>query len=106
MRCENDFATCHQKSAATARDTTRPLITFDGGDGDAPERAVIIKGARNGREGITAEAVWVAKNHPAWRKDRQSLIAGTKSYDRIEYVTPEGRRTIYFDITDFFGKLN
>jgi hypothetical protein len=80
------------------------LITFEGGDGEAPEHAVVIKGARNGREGVTAESGWIAKTHPDWRMGRQSLITGTKTYDRIEYVTPQGRKTIYFDISDFFGK--
>ena len=102
--CESELIVCRQKSAETARDPRRPLITFDGGDGESPERAVIIKGARNGREGVTAEYVWIAKTHPDWRLDRQSLITGTKNYDRIEYVTPQGRKTIYFDISDFFGK--
>ena len=103
-RCESEFVACREKSAEAVRDPTRPLITFDGGDGEAPDRAVIIKGARNGREGVTAESVWIAKTHPDWHKDRQSLITGTKIYDRIEYVTPLGRKTIYFDISDFFGK--
>jgi hypothetical protein len=103
-RCESELVACREKSAKAARDPTRPLITFDGGDGEASDRAVVIKGARNGREGVTAESVWIAKTHPDWRKDRQSLIAGTKIYDRIEYATPQGRKTIYFDISDFFGK--
>jgi hypothetical protein len=103
-RCESELVACRQKSAEVARDPTRPLITFEGGDGEALEHAVVIKGARNGREGVTAESVWIAKTHPDWRKDRQSLITGTKTYDRIEYVTPQGRKTIYFDISDFFGK--
>jgi hypothetical protein len=68
-RCESELAACEQKSADAARDPTRPLISFGGGDGETPERAVIIKGARNGREGIMAESVWVAKTHPDWRKD-------------------------------------
>jgi hypothetical protein len=49
-RSESELAACRQKSAEAARDPTRPLISFDGGDGEAPEHAVIIRGARNGRD--------------------------------------------------------
>jgi hypothetical protein len=42
---------------------------------------------------------------PGFVKGTQALMnSGGKSYDRIEITTREGKKTIYFDITDFFGK--
>ena len=55
---------------------------------------------------LDAEARWIRKTHPGWRKGGQALLGDKgKSYDRIEYATPDGKtKTIFFDITDFFGK--
>jgi hypothetical protein len=104
--CFDEFKVCQRRSVDASLDS-RPLITFEGGDGSSPERAIVIKGAVTGREGIRAEALWIGINHPEWRKGRQSLVAGQdgKYYDVINYTDDAGgSRTIYFDITDFFGK--
>jgi hypothetical protein len=96
--------------AAPAKDK-KPVkigrITFEGGDGSSMEQAVVIKGAKDSEEGIDAEAKWVKKVHGKWTKDRQALLdQNGKKYDRIEYTTPKGEKmTVYFDITDFFGKF-
>ncbi len=96
--------------AAPAKDK-KPLkigkITFEGGDGSSIETAVVIKGAKDTEEGIEAEAKWVRKVHRNWTKGTQALLdQNGRKYDRIEYSTPEGgTKTIYFDITDFFGKF-
>jgi len=81
-------------------------IVYEGGDGSSMEKAIIIK-APNNAAGVHAESDWIRKNHPRWRKIKQSLVGGDnrKMYDRIDYDTPQGEtKTIYFDITDFFGK--
>ena len=79
----------------------------EGGDGSSIERAVVIKNAKNEVEGVDAEAKWVRKVHPGWRKGNQALMNKKgKSYDRIDYMTPDGEtKTLYFEITDFFGKF-
>jgi hypothetical protein len=81
-------------------------IVFEGGDGSSMEQAVVIKHARNEEQGVDAEAKWIKKVHPGWQKGEQSLLSHKdKSYDRIAYATPDGKTmTIFFDITDFFGK--
>jgi hypothetical protein len=104
--CFEEFKACRRKLMDPKLDS-RPLITFEGGNGSSPESAVVIKGAVTGREGIRAEALWIGINHPEWRKEQQSLVTGQdgKHYDAIDYIdNTGGRRTIYFDITDFFGK--
>lgn len=103
------------KSASTTNTVSKskkpPLkigkITFEGGDGSSIENAVIIKGAKNSSEGVAAESKWVNKVHPGWKKGNQALLSeGDRSYDKIDYVTPSGEaKEIYFDITDFFGKM-
>lgn len=105
QQCLQEFATCRRESAKPY--DTRPLITFSGGDGSTIEAAIVITGAKGSIEGIVAEALWVAKRHPDWRKDSQALLNNSgKVYDRIGYVTAAGeRKTLFFDITDFFGKL-
>jgi len=82
-------------------------LVFEGGDGSSIEQAVIVKNAKNEEEGVDAEAKWIRKIHPGWRKGNQALLnKNGKSYDRIEYATPDGRtQTIFFDITEFFGKF-
>ena len=81
-------------------------IVYKGGDGSSMEQAVIIK-APNNAAGVDAESDWIRKNHPGWRKGNQALVGGDggKMYDRIDYTTPQGKTiTIYFEVTDFFGK--
>jgi len=82
-------------------------LRFEGGDGSSMEKAVIVKNAKNEMEGIDAEAKWIHKLHRRWRKGNQALMRKDgKSYDRIEYTTPDGtKKIIFFDITDFFGKF-
>jgi len=86
--------------------TGKKGISFQGGDGSSMAKAVVIKGAQNSFTGVAAESRWIRQNHPDWRKMKQALLSeGGKHFDRIEYRTPGGEtRTVYFDITDFFGK--
>ena len=81
-------------------------IVFAGGDGSSIEQAVLIRNAKGEEEGVAAESHWVRTVHPGWRKGDQALLSDKgRSYDRIEYRTPKGEtKTLYFDITDFFGK--
>jgi len=80
-------------------------IEYSGGDGSSMAKAVIIAGAADTFAGIQAENDWIKINHPGWRKKRQSLMhSDGKAYDYNEYTThTRETKTIYFDITDFFG---
>jgi hypothetical protein len=79
--------------------------------GDSAATAVLVV-AKNETEGIDRETIWM-RFHPcdgtnAWSK---RLVAtshsGGRTYDAISYVCPTNRatRTVFFDITPFFGKL-
>jgi hypothetical protein len=103
--CDKEFAPC-AKAKLQARRKERPLIRFRGGDGSSQATAVMIEGAQNEPEGITAESLWILKHHEGWRKAHQALIhGGSRSFDAIDYETPDGKHTVWFDITSFFGKM-
>jgi len=81
-------------------------ITIAGGDGSSVEKAVIIKAPDN-FIGVRVEYAWIKKNCPGWQLEKQSSFkAKNKIYDRMDLRTPDGRqKTIFFDITDFYGKM-
>ncbi len=89
----------------------QPQITFKGGPGDTPETAVVISGAADSMAGIAAEYDWLAKifgkQNVDWRLRRQTVGHNQgKVYDIMEIDLKDGsRKTVFFDITGFFGKL-
>lgn len=65
---------------------------------------MIIEGATEST-GVEAEYRYLNKHFPGFQMGRQSLVHDKeKSYDVIEFTTKDGKRVIFFDITDFFGK--
>jgi len=88
-----------------------PQITFKGGPGDTPETAVLISGALNSIDGIAAEYTYLrekfGRENVDWNLFRQSVLQqGGKFYDRLELNLKDGgRKTVFFDISEFFGKL-
>jgi len=80
-------------------------ITFEGGDGSSIEKAVIIKGADT-LSGISAEYEYVRKHFPGSKVLGQRLMnKEPKVYDVIEITDAKGeKRSVYFDITEFYGK--
>lgn len=83
-----------------------PAISYSGGDGSSLEKAVIIKGATE-ETGVRAEYSYIEKHYPGFKRGAQSLQNSKgRMFDAIEFTTADGKKkTIYFDITDFFGKL-
>jgi hypothetical protein len=85
-------------------------ITFEGGPGDTIERAVIIRGAPNEALGVQAEYVYLAREFGRprvdWELVGQGLTEhGDRAYDEMHIKLADGtERTIFFDITQFFGK--
>jgi hypothetical protein len=82
-----------------------PAITFAGGDGSSIEKAIIVKGATE-ETGVHAEYEYLQKKFPGYKRGMQALqnVKG-RAYDMLEFTTADGKkRTIYFDITEFFGK--
>ncbi len=106
MLCKQSLETCRSPHAL-AGVSAEPLITFGGGDGLSPEEAIIIKGARDTREGLEAQAFWVGKNFWGWRRAGQSVSSGLgRIYERVDYMTPQGvHKPVFFDITEFYGRF-
>lgn len=71
-----------------------------GNDGSAPDRAVVVGS-------VGEEYDWVARNCPGFRPRMQALqeIDG-KPFDVLTLHNAAGEeRTVYFDISRFFGKF-
>jgi hypothetical protein len=81
-------------------------VTYAGGDGSSYAEAVIVKAA-NEDDGVSAEYYWLAQRYPGCKRGQQSSIEQKgKMYDLLEITTAKGeKKTVYFDITDFYGKL-
>jgi len=81
-------------------------VAFAGGDGTAPEKAVVIQGAHDTEAGIRAEHEWIAAHHPGAEVTGQRLggFQG-RPQDVLTIRMPSGEEQIvYFDISGFFGK--
>lgn len=95
---------------ATAQ-SAKSKITFKGGPGDTPENAVVILGAPDSVEGISAEYSYLEKQfgrqNDDWMLTRQSVLQQNgKVYDRMDLDLKDGtKKTVFFDISEFFGKL-
>jgi hypothetical protein len=105
--CESQHAqtgTAAKESQAAGQPTVKATVA--GGDGSSIDKAVIIKAPDN-FIGVRIEYTWIKKNCPGWQLERQSTFkAGNKIYDKMDFRTPDARlKTIYFDITAFYGKL-
>ncbi len=85
-------------------------ITLSGGPGDTPQTAIAIQGAPNTMAGIGAEYLCLealfGRRGVDWQLERQALLARAgRHYDEMRLRLADGMvRTVYFDITDFFGK--
>ncbi|MBE15460.1 MAG: hypothetical protein ABNH00_13605 [Dokdonia sp.] len=87
-------------------------ISFEGGDGSSLVRAVIIKNAKNGYQGIQAQSLYIENRYGIrnldWRMKSQELKQErNKTFDKItiERIAAQKEAVIYFDISEFYGKL-
>jgi len=107
------LASCSSSKKATSNNgntqsTTETTTTSSGTskqDGSSFENAIVIK-EKTEKPGVDAEYIWLKKNYPGYKLIRQSLSSKEKNYyDVMEIKTADGEnKTIYFDITNFFGK--
>ena len=81
------------------------FLSYSGGNGSSLQRAVVIKGASGEEAGIAAERLWLEQRYPGYDEGQQALLnVQGRHYDQIQLTTSTGPRTVYFDVTDFFGK--
>jgi hypothetical protein len=82
--------------------------TIAGEPGSSFDAAIVLEGATNELSGVQAESIYIAKHYPGWPQNMQALLNHDgRMYDRIDIVGPKGEsKSLYFDITDWFGKLD
>jgi hypothetical protein len=79
--------------------------TFSGGDGSSIKHAVVIT-ASGEETGIRAAYVWSHEHYPGSRLlDEGVDYNGDRFYFEMKIVMADGKpRTIFFEITSFFGQ--
>ena len=91
--------------------TYKGYITFSNNNGESIDDAIIILNAQTDLEGVDAEYYYLEKRFGKkgtdWILDHQSLAnEDGVYYDTLDITISDGRTlTIYFNITDFFGKF-
>ena len=93
------------------RDLSYAHISFSDNSGESMEDAIVIMNARTDLEGVSSEYYYLEKRFGTDAVDRdrisQYLVEDEegRSYDVLEvHLTSGENATIYFDITDFYGK--
>jgi hypothetical protein len=100
-------ASCNTSKKASNSSTSGNSIAVNEADrdGSSYEKAIVIQ-EKTESTGVDAEYAWLKKHYPGYKMKQQSLTnKNGKAYDLIEIVTAQGKTmTIYFDISNFFGK--
>jgi hypothetical protein len=87
-----------------------PPVRLEGGPGDSEAHAFIIKGAPDGVAASRAEYQYLTRHFGqpdvAWRLVKDDLLqTDTQTFEVLTIILADRtQRTIYFDITGFFGK--
>ncbi|MBX7205154.1 MAG: hypothetical protein K1X81_07000 [Bacteroidia bacterium] len=104
------FLCCLMLGAASCK-TTRPTSTNiisgnDSQDGSSYAKAIVIN-EKSESKGVDAEYTWLRLHYPGCKVERQALVfENKKPYDLLYIITREGeKKTVYFDISNFFGKF-
>ena len=81
-------------------------VRFLGGDGSLFESAVSITGAHNEMDIALSEFGWLKSNRSGWRTDHYDVFRdGDRHYDVMRIWKGDQKARIYFDTTDYFGRL-
>ena len=104
MRRHWMIAICCLALSLSAAAPALAKVSYSGGKGTSIEDAVIIKAA-NTMEGILAEREYIERHFPGWQKKAQTLLdKGKRVYDEIKICRGLTCKSLYFDVTSFFGK--
>jgi hypothetical protein len=74
--------------------------------GSSIAAAIALPGIQHETQGVDAEYAYIKKNFPGWKLKAQSLISDKgRQYDAIQITGPDrAAKTVFFDITAWFGK--
>jgi hypothetical protein len=94
-----------KKQPAQAK-TTALKISIEG-EGTSIEKPIVIKGAPDNMAGVALEYAVLRGLYPTAKvKNQQLMKQGGRSYDVMVLKLRDGRELrVFFDITDFFGKM-
>ena len=88
------------------------MVTFEENNGFEKGKCIIIRGAANEAEGVASEYKYLTEQFgerdKGWHLRMQSVVQGEggKLYDKMEIILASGEpKTIYFDVTEFYGKF-
>ena len=87
------------------------MISFKEISSTPDEKVLLVVGAQNEFELVPAEYEYLAKifgpRDTAWKLDIQELISKDgRKFDTLHIVLSDGsKKTVSFDITDSFGKI-
>jgi hypothetical protein len=86
---------------------TKALKISIEGEGASIEKPIVIKGAPDNMAGVALEYAILRGLYPTAKVTNQQLMKqGGRSYDLMVLKLQDGRELrIFFDITDFFGKM-
>lgn len=99
-----------EEAWSTYRDLSYAHISFSENSGQSMEDAIIIMNATGEDDGVGSEYYYLEEKFGdavLWGQISQSLVGDEegRSYDVLEVPLTSGETvTIYFDITDFYGK--
>lgn len=93
-----------EAAPAEKRPATRPIIIAARGLSCNSE---IVINATHEKAGIAEERAWINENYPGAKMIKQGLTTcNDKPADQIDIETANGRTvSIYFDISNFLGKM-
>ncbi|MHA1300793.1 MAG: hypothetical protein ACTSO9_15355 [Candidatus Helarchaeota archaeon] len=87
------------------------MVDFVENSGDSIENAIKIINAPDHFTGVNSEYLYLSNKFGVkgkdWKLEIQSLIENEgKHYDKMEIILSDGsKKTIFFDISDFYGKF-
>ncbi len=81
-------------------------VSLSGGDGSSFAKAIVVK-APTDHAGVNAQHDYIGKHFGKWRTiGVQSVEHNKRLFDIMTFTTANGKKhTLYFDITDYYGKL-
>jgi hypothetical protein len=99
------LAACQSPSTGTK--TSQAATTSSAAErGTSYANPIVLDGITDEGSDVRAEHIYTDKHYPGYRWSGQSLAnKNGKVYDVIELAKDGQTKTIYFDITDWFGKM-
>lgn len=100
------LSSCSSSKSNNTTATSSQSVVDNSRDGSSYEKAVIIK-ANSEMTGVGEVYKALGKMYPGYKLVSQSTGSnGSKKYDVMKIVTSSGEnKTVYFDITSFYGKF-